>query len=60
MAEPGLLLGLDAGNTVIKAVLFDRTGRQLAASAAQWRLAARRRPAMSSATWRSSGPTPPR
>jgi L-xylulokinase len=32
MAEPGLLLGLDAGNTVIKAVLFDRTGRQLAAS----------------------------
>jgi L-xylulokinase len=32
MAEPGLLLGLDAGNTVIKAVLFDRIGRQLAAS----------------------------
>jgi L-xylulokinase len=31
MAEAGdLLLGLDAGNTVIKAVLFDRTGRQLA------------------------------
>ncbi len=33
MAEPdGLLLGLDAGNTVIKAVLFDADGRQLAAS----------------------------
>jgi L-xylulokinase len=32
MAEPGLLLGLDAGNTVIKAVLFDPAGRQLAAS----------------------------
>lgn len=33
MAETeGLLLGLDAGNTVIKAVLFDATGRQLAAS----------------------------
>lgn len=31
MAESGpLLLGLDAGNTVIKAVLFDREGRQLA------------------------------
>jgi hypothetical protein len=28
----GLLLGLDAGNTVIKAVLFDRQGRQLARS----------------------------
>lgn len=28
----GLLLGLDAGNTVIKAVLFDATGNQLAAS----------------------------
>jgi L-xylulokinase len=28
----GLLLGLDAGNTVIKAVLFDSAGRQLAAS----------------------------
>ncbi len=28
----GLLLGLDAGNTVIKAVLFDVGGRQLAAS----------------------------
>src|SRR5688572_15809426 len=32
MAEPDLLLGLDAGNTVIKAVLFDSTGRQLALS----------------------------
>ncbi len=33
MTEPGpLLLGLDAGNTVIKAVLFDLTGRALAAS----------------------------
>ncbi len=33
MAESGdLLLGLDAGNTVIKAVLFDATGRQIAAS----------------------------
>ena len=33
MADTGdLLLGLDAGNTVIKAVLFDRTGRQLAAA----------------------------
>ena len=33
MAETdGLLLGLDAGNTVIKAVLFDAAGRQLAAS----------------------------
>lgn len=32
MAEAGpLLLGLDAGNTVIKAVLFDARGRQLAA-----------------------------
>lgn len=31
MAEGGpYLLGLDAGNTVIKAVLFDREGRQLA------------------------------
>ncbi len=28
----GLLLGLDAGNTVIKAVLFDAAGRQRAAS----------------------------
>ena len=28
----GLLLGLDAGNTVIKAVLFDAAGNQLAAS----------------------------
>jgi L-xylulokinase len=32
MASPHLLLGLDAGNTVIKAVLFDSTGRQLAVS----------------------------
>lgn len=33
MAETeGLLLGLDAGNTVIKAVLFDRSGNQLATS----------------------------
>jgi len=32
MADRELLLGLDAGNTVIKAVLFDRTGRQLASS----------------------------
>lgn len=33
MAEAdGLLLGLDAGNTVIKAVLFDAGGRQVAAS----------------------------
>jgi L-xylulokinase len=32
MAERELLLGLDAGNTVIKAVLFDPTGRQLASS----------------------------
>ncbi len=33
MAEPqNFLLGLDAGNTVIKAVLFDSTGKQLAAS----------------------------
>jgi L-xylulokinase len=32
VAEPNLLLGLDAGNTVIKAVLFDSTGRQLALS----------------------------
>jgi L-xylulokinase len=33
MAKPqGLLLGLDAGNTVIKAVLFDRAGNQLATS----------------------------
>ncbi len=32
MAEPKLLLGLDAGNTVIKAVLFDSSGRQLATS----------------------------
>jgi len=34
MADGGpYLLGLDAGNTVIKAVLFDATGRQLAAHA---------------------------
>ena len=32
MAEPALLLGLDAGNTVIKAVLFDSAGNQLAMS----------------------------
>lgn len=33
MAETGpLLLGLDAGNTVIKAVLFDRAGNQVATS----------------------------
>jgi L-xylulokinase len=32
MAEPDLLLGLDAGNTVIKAVVFDSAGRQLALS----------------------------
>ncbi len=32
MAERRLLLGLDAGNTVIKAVLFDSSGRQLALS----------------------------
>lgn len=33
MAEaPALLLGLDAGNTVIKAVLFDSTGNQLASA----------------------------
>ena len=30
---PNLLLGLDAGNTVIKAVLFDLHGNQMAASA---------------------------
>ena len=30
MSEPRLLLGLDAGNTVIKAVLFDSAGNQLA------------------------------
>jgi glycerol kinase len=28
--RPTYLLGLDAGNTVIKAVLFDRDGRQVA------------------------------
>src|SRR4051812_23441442 len=28
--QAAYLLGLDAGNTIIKAVLFDRTGRQLA------------------------------
>ncbi|MCP4384178.1 MAG: carbohydrate kinase [Hyphomicrobiales bacterium] len=34
MTEPGrYLLGLDAGNTVTKAVLFDLTGRQVARSA---------------------------
>ena len=33
-----LLLGLDAGNTVIKAVLFDLHGNQLAASAAERRV----------------------
>ena len=34
MADGGpYLLGLDAGNTVIKAVLFDLEGRQLAAHA---------------------------
>ena len=33
MAEGRYLLGLDAGNTVIKAVLFDASGRQLAAQA---------------------------
>lgn len=32
MPDPGLLLGLDAGNTVVKAVLFDPQGNQLAAS----------------------------
>lgn len=32
MAERNLLLGLDAGNTVIKAVLFDASGNQLALS----------------------------
>jgi L-xylulokinase len=32
VAEANLLLGLDAGNTVIKAVLFDSSGRQLAIS----------------------------
>ena len=33
MAETeGLLLGLDAGNTVIKAVLFDERGNQLASA----------------------------
>ncbi|CAH0145443.1 L-xylulose/3-keto-L-gulonate kinase [Agrobacterium fabrum] len=30
MAEKNLILGLDVGNTVIKAVLFDTTGRQIA------------------------------
>lgn len=30
MADEIYLLGLDAGNTVIKAVLFDQTGRQIA------------------------------
>lgn len=33
MPEPRCLLGLDAGNTVIKAVLFDLDGRQLARAA---------------------------
>ena len=32
MADRELLLGLDAGNTVIKAVLFDRAGNQVAIS----------------------------
>jgi L-xylulokinase len=32
VAEKNLLLGLDAGNTVIKAVLFDASGKQLALS----------------------------
>ena len=59
MAEPGLLLGLDAGNTVIKAVLFDRAGRQLAASQRNGASLDARRPAMSSATWTSSGAMPP-
>ena len=45
----GLLLGLDAGNTVIKAVLFDRDGRQLASASATAPRDARR-PATSSAT----------
>ncbi len=30
LERPKYLLGLDAGNTVIKAVLFDRSGRQIA------------------------------
>ncbi len=33
MPEPRYLLGLDAGNTVIKAVLFDLGGRQVASDA---------------------------
>ena len=43
------LLGLDAGNTVIKAVLFDAAGRQLARARASTAHRTRRRPAMSSA-----------
>jgi sugar (pentulose or hexulose) kinase len=57
MAERELLLGLDAGNTVIKAVLFDRSGRQLASSQRNGDSHTRRR-GMSSATWVSSGRMP--
>ena len=42
MAEaPGYLLGIDAGNTVIKAVLFDLEGRQVALRALQGRSSGR-------------------
>jgi len=36
---PPLLLGLDAGTSVIKAALFERDGRQVAAAARRTRVA---------------------
>ena len=54
------LLGLDAGNTVIKAVIFDRAGNEIAAASrggAQPHADAR---AMSSAGWMNSGRMPGR
>ncbi len=49
------LLGLDAGNTVIKAVIFDLDGNEIAAASEEGhsRMPA---PAMSSVTWTNSGP----
>ncbi len=51
------LLGLDAGNTVIKAVIFDREGKEIASAAAEGHSRCRS-PAMSSAAWTSFGRMP--
>jgi sugar (pentulose or hexulose) kinase len=57
--KDGILIGIDAGTSVIKSVAFTTTGEQIAAAAIPNRY--RHFPmAAPSRTWRAPGPMPPR